>query len=221
MQTGMGITRTRAGKRGLIAAAAAVTLLLLVVLAMGQVGRLLLVTDTLEHAQSVAVLGGGVPFRAMEAAVIYREGWAPEVWLTRNVRHPDDVALAKLGIERMPEDAYNRVVLERLGVPDESIRLLDRRILNTAEEVRLIADEVGKRGGDRVILVTSKYHARRLKFLWLRLVGDHPRAIVRYARDDPFDPNEWWHTSRDAMAVSREVFGVLNAWAGFPVRSEP
>jgi hypothetical protein len=47
-----------------------------------------------------------------------------------------------------------------------------------------------------------------------------PEAIVRYTPDDPFQPDRWWRNTADAMAVSREWFGLLNAWSGFPVKSE-
>lgn len=36
---------------------------------------------------------------------------------------------------------------------------------------------------------------------------------------DSYDADRWWHTSRDTMAVAREYFGMLNALAGFPLRS--
>jgi uncharacterized SAM-binding protein YcdF (DUF218 family) len=208
-------------RRGLLAAVAALVLLASAVVAFGRAGAFLMVADPLEHAQAVAVFGGGVLFRAMEAAAIYRAGWAQEVWITQAVLHPEDIALAKLGIDRPSEDAYSRLVLLKLGVPAEKIRVLSERILNTAEEVQLISKELRARNGSCVILVTSKYHARRVKFLWRRLVGDQPRAIVRYARADPFDPGQWWHNSRDALAVYRELFGLFNAWAGFPLKSQP
>jgi hypothetical protein len=41
---------------------------------------------------------------------------------------------------------------------------------------------------------------------------------VRYASADPYDAQRWWRHTRDALAVSREVFGLLNVWAGFPVQ---
>ena len=34
---------------------------------------------------------------------------------------------------------------------------------------------------------------------------------------DPFDSAQWWRNSTDAQTVSREWFGMLNAWVGFPV----
>jgi uncharacterized SAM-binding protein YcdF (DUF218 family) len=183
-------------------------------------GKWLVVADPPQTAQAVVVFGGHLPFRAMEAASIYQQGLTREVWLTQGGVFGEDLALQRLGIERPPEYFYSRQVLERLGVPGASIRLLDGRNVNTAEEVRTVARELKARGGERVILITSKFHARRVKVIWQALVGNHPEAIVRYTRDDPFEPDRWWHNTGDAMAVSREWFGLLNAWAGFPVKSE-
>ena len=92
--------------------------------------------------------------------------------------------------------------------------------MNTAEEVRTVARELKARGAERVILITSKFHARRVKVIWQALLGNYPEAIVRYTPDDPFEADRWWSNTADAMAVSREWFGLLNAWAGFPVKSE-
>src|SRR2546422_4801029 len=43
----------------------------------------LVVEDPLVSARAIVVLNGGFPFRAMEAASLYQQGWAPQVWLTR------------------------------------------------------------------------------------------------------------------------------------------
>ena len=194
--------------------------LILAPLALTRAGTWLVVEDPLQHARAVVVFGGQVPFRAMEAASIYRQGWTNEVWLTQGGIYEEDLALARLGIDRPPEHAYSRQVLQRLGIPDQCIRVIGGRTQNTAEEVRVVARELQSRGGSQVILITSKYHARRVKTIWHSLVGDYPHAIVRYTPDDPFKPDQWWRNTEDAMSVSREWFGLLNAWSGFPVKSE-
>ncbi len=200
-------------------------LLLALVAALGRwgasgLGRWLVVADALEPARAIVVLSGHLPFRALEAASLYRQGWAPEVWVTRAARPAEEAALARLGVEVVWPDGYNKEVLERVGVPPGAIRMLSGGVLNTVEEVRLIARELERAGGDRVILVTSKPHSRRVRATWRAIVGDSPYAIVRYAASDPFDPGHWWRNTSDALAVSREVFGVMNVWAGFPVQPD-
>jgi uncharacterized SAM-binding protein YcdF (DUF218 family) len=183
-------------------------------------GKWLMVADQLEPARAIVVLSGRVPFRAMEAASIYRGGWAREVWLTREARTAEDLALDRLGVPVVRGEAYNREVLERQGVPTRAIRLLADGVWNTADEVRLVARELAAGGADGVILVTSKTHSRRVRATWSAVVGSSPRATVRYASEEPFDDGQWWRHTRDALEVSREVFGLMNVWAGFPVQPD-
>jgi len=183
-------------------------------------GYWLMVEDRLEHARAIVVLGGHVPFRAIEAVSIYRQGWASEVWLTGGARSAEEAAMARLGLQIQRGETYNRAALERLGVPRNAIRLLSGAVQNTVEEVQRVARELEGIGGDRVILVTSKLHTRRVRAIWRALTGDSPHAIVRYATEDPYDPIRWWRHTGDALAVSREIFGLMNMWAGFPLHPD-
>ena len=178
--------------------------------------------DPLRTARASVVFGGQVPFRAMEAATIYRQGWTREVWLTQGSLHEEDGALDDLEIERPAEHELSHRVLLRLGVPESAIRILPGRNENTADEVRTIAgylDTLGDRQAG-LILITSKPHTRRVRTLWHRLAGSRPDAIVRYAQRAPFDADHWWRTASDASKVVHEWFGLLNAWSGFPISSD-
>jgi len=118
-------------------------------------GRWLVVDDTLQPARAIVVLSGLIPFRAMEAAEIYRQGWAPEVWLFKDDPAGASKAFASLGIQRITEAEYNQRVLERLGVPKAAIRLPDPLATNTQNEFEFLREELRRQGGDRVILETS------------------------------------------------------------------
>ena len=74
--------------RWLAALAVIVVAVLAAPLALRAAGTWLVVNDPVEPARAVVVLGGHVPFRAMEAARGYRERWAPEVWVTRPALFP-------------------------------------------------------------------------------------------------------------------------------------
>jgi uncharacterized SAM-binding protein YcdF (DUF218 family) len=182
------------------------------------VGRWLVVEDPLEKAQSIAVLSGGMPLRAVEAAKLYREGYAPEIWLTRNAEPA--ASLKEMGIPFVGEEFYNLRVLVHEGVPAEAIRVLPEPIINTADEMAAISTELGRRAqleadkNRRVIIVTTKAHTRRVRTLWRKLAGTRGQAIVRAASGDTFDGAHWWRNTTDALDVVREVLGLLNAWAG-------
>ena len=183
-------------------------------------GKWLIVEDPLEKAAAIVILGGQPPYRAMEGASLYKGGWAPEIWVLSPVIPEETEVLAEMGIEWMKEERLNRMILGRLGVPSSAIRVLPERVKNTVEEVRLVSSLLREKRAQRVILVTSKVHTRRTRATWRALVGKSPRAIVRFAKRDPFSPASWWRYTDDALAVVREIFGLLNVWAGFPIQPE-
>ena len=60
------------------------------------VGKWLVREDPLQPATAIVVLSGNIPTRALEAAALYHEGYAKEIWLTHPDVHAD--ALKELGI---------------------------------------------------------------------------------------------------------------------------
>lgn len=194
---------------------AACCFLAIVVAGFFGVGRWLTVEDPLEKAGAIAVLSGSMPLRAIEAAKLYREGYAPEVWLTHSVEPGE--TLKKMGIPFTGEDSYNARILIHEGVPQAAIQVLEPPIVNTVDEMRVLGQALDGAKNRSVIIVTTKAHTRRTRLLWRRLLSGHGRAIVRAASEDPFDPRHWWRTTRDALDVVREVLGVLNVWAGLPL----
>jgi uncharacterized SAM-binding protein YcdF (DUF218 family) len=183
-------------------------------LALRNFGKWLALDEPLTKSQAIVVLGGQVPFRAMEAANLYREGWAPEVWLTHGEPTAEAAALARIGFDEQGEDQISRAVLLKLGVPPTAIRLLPDAVESTLAEVRLASGY--SRPGATVIVVTSKSHARRVRMTW-NAAGSGRAAIVRYASEDPFDSVHWWRTSTDVLSMTRESLGIVNAWLGFPL----
>jgi len=206
------------GRRLLIVLAALAVLAGAAFWAFRNVGRWLVVNDTLQPARAIVVLAGRIPYRAMEAAEIHRQGWAPEVWLFRDDPRGADEAFASLGIHHVTEEEYNQQVLERLGVPKMAIRLLDPPATNTENEFELLREELRRQGGDRVILVTSPVHTRRVKAIWRIVVGNQPQAIVRHDTGEPTDPEHWWRATGDVQDVVHEILGLINTSLGFVVK---
>lgn len=198
--------------------AALVVLVLLcvaAVLAFRGVGRWLVCENSLRSADTIVVLSGGLPWRAEEAANIFRLGDAHEVWITRADSPADE--LAAMGIQYFGEDCFSRQVLIHNGVPDADIRVLPEPIVNTQQEVAEIARELRREGKTSVIIVTSPPHTRRVRALWRKLVGSNPTAIIRAAPQAPYDADHWWRNTRDTYAVIRELMGLINVWLGLPV----
>ena len=200
----------------IVALAIVVALVAAAVLTVRGVGRWLIREDALEPADVIVVLSGSMPYRAEEAARIFRLGYAREVWLTRATSPADE--LAQMRISYIGDEDYNQQALLRLGVPEASVRILPETIVDTEQEIELVAHQMRREGKRRVLIVTSLQHTRRVRSLWDRLAGKDLRATVRGAPQDAFDPDYWWRNTRDAYSVARELLGLANAWAGLPVR---
>jgi hypothetical protein len=180
-------------------------------------GDWLVIDEPLRKSSAIVVLGGGVPFRAMEAASLYRAGWGGELWLSRSTPDAGDVAMAELGFEPNQESDTNRLILEKLGVPENAIHVLPDPVDNTLTELRAVLAFAQTRPPGPIILVSSKTHTKRLRVIWNKIAAPGRIAIVRFTPRDTFDPARWWATTTDALTAFRDTFGILNAWAGFPI----
>jgi uncharacterized SAM-binding protein YcdF (DUF218 family) len=206
----------RKQSRDLISAVILLALLAAAILVFRGVGRWLVREDALIHADALVVLSGGMPYRAEAAAHYFESGYAREVWVTRPEGPFEQ--LKEIGIQYVGEDDYNRQILIHLQVPEKDIHVLPGTIIDTEQEVEEIARELRKEGKTSVIIVTSPEHTRRVRALWNKLAGERLTAVVRAAHEDPFDANHWWRNTRDALSVVREILGLMNVWAGLPVR---
>jgi uncharacterized SAM-binding protein YcdF (DUF218 family) len=197
----------------------ALLILLAATVAFRGVGRWLNREDPLSHADVIFVLSGAMPQRALEGAKVFAMGYAPDVWLSR----PDSPAdeLASLGIHFAGEEDYNRQILIHEGVPEAAIHILPEQVVNTEEELQEVGREMRRNGKTTIILVTSPQHTRRVWTLWQKLVGSDPKATIRAAHEDPFDPDHWWRNTGDVWSVIHETLGLVNAWAGLPVPPHP
>ncbi len=209
-------TSNRSSSRKGIAAIILLVAILLAILAARGAGRWLTRQDPLAHTDVIVALSGGLPYRAEAAAALYKQGYAPEVWISKPDGPQED--LAALGIQFIGEEEYNREIAVKLGVPPSAIQILPDPVINTEQEILEIPREMRRTGKRSVIIVTSPEHTRRVRALWRKLAGDDFTLIVRVAPDDPFDADHWWTNTRDTFSVVREFLGLTNVWLGLPVR---
>ncbi len=191
-------------------------ILLLGTIAFRNLGRWLDREDPLQKAAAIAVLSGKMPDRALEAAKLYNQGYAPQVWLSYSVE--PEATLQKYAIPYAGEETYDRLLLLHEGVPESAIRVLDPPIVNTADEMRTFGAALRNENLRRIIIVTSKLHTRRTAALWRRLASRDGQAIVRGVSGDAPNVAYWWQSTGGALDVVREVLGLLNTWAGLPLQ---
>jgi uncharacterized SAM-binding protein YcdF (DUF218 family) len=203
-------------RRWLIWAGIPIVLITMGLLVFFGIGRWLVLQDPLVHADAIVILSGHLPDRALEAARLYGAGYAQQVWISQGLSPAEELKTMK--IVYLGEDFYDEKILLAKGVPVDAIRILERPSANTQMEVREIREFLRQNNLSSVIIVTSKAHTRRVRAIWKKLAGSDARAIVRFANDDPYDGAHWWRHTQDGLDVVRETLGLLNVWAGFPLR---
>jgi uncharacterized SAM-binding protein YcdF (DUF218 family) len=100
------------------------------------VASFLVIEDPLQPAAAIISLGGKLPFREIEAARLYREGWAPRVIIVRATASAESELLRTLEINKPEEWELSRAVLEQQGVPASAIVIPKDEGVGTLEELQ-------------------------------------------------------------------------------------
>ena len=181
-----------------------------------RVGAYLVVEDVLEPVSAIVVLGGSAPLRALEAARLYKDGWAPEIILNQALRRETFYAFSSLGIDLVEQHEYNREALLHSGVPEKAIMVIEEEVENTHAELRAVLQALPEE--TTLIIVTSNYHTRRTAAIWNHLTGGQVKGLIRWSRSDTsFDPTTWWKNRRSIRFLVNEYMGLINYWLGFPL----
>jgi uncharacterized SAM-binding protein YcdF (DUF218 family) len=178
-------------------------------------GPWLVVSEPLTHSDAILVMDGQTPQRELEGAALFLDGWAPRIALT----HPRDTLapeVRRLAGDWVPQERAARV-LRRRGVPETAIVKLGPVVDNTMQELAAGFEHARAQGWQRVILVSSPYHTRRVRIMWDARFQREIPAIVRATRYEPVDPTRWWRSRRPLEDVVHEVFGIANFFLGSPV----
>lgn len=192
----------------------AVALLSLLALA-ASLGRIATHEEPLQHADAIYVLGGSWVQRWLEAADLYREGYAPAIVISRGSLGPGDDELQRRGI-RIPGPAElgRNAMVESLKIPATAIEIISTDADNTAQEAEAIRPIVQTRHWRRLIVITDRPNTRRAEFAMRRVLGPDVEIIMRASRHDPFTPGTWWSSRQNFRAMFYEVPKLCAYWLG-------
>lgn len=175
-------------------------------------GNYLILDEKPAHADAIVVLYTGVEYypRLIEAAELYRKGFANKVIINGNRKTDELRAIEKKGFEPCCvwyEDFVR--ILARFGVPRKDVIAVSAEdVYDTTSEAEAVAPELLRRGIKKIILTTSKFHTRRAHFIWEKLLGNRLTICTAAAHTDPYDPNGWWKEGRQI----RWVLAEYGAW---------
>lgn len=155
------------------------------------IGGFLAVSDLLEPADGIVVLGGGRQERVGYGAKLFREGYAP--WFI--------VANNRLNIPGIRAEYAELMKTEAVwqGVPEEHILTAPGMATTTYEEALAIRQLAGERGLCSLIVVTDPFHTRRARMAFRDVFhGTGIAVMVRPVNEHWYKADFWWK-SQDGL----------------------
>jgi uncharacterized SAM-binding protein YcdF (DUF218 family) len=185
-------------KRSTIIRGFIITLLLAMLwpLAAWSAAEALIVRAESSNADALVVLAGSATYleRTHHAAQLFKAGRAPVIVLTNdNVRSGWSAAQQRnpLFVERATEE------LTKQGVPADKIEIVPGVVWNTYDEITHVRDYAQARGWKSILVVTSAYQSRRVRWTLQRtfagrdMVGALDPAPT--GEQSPPTITWWWH----------------------------
>lgn len=161
-------------------------------------GRQMVDVDPPQRSDAILVTASSLD-RVVEAAELYRQGYAPLVLLTLPPRDNAETFLLARGIAVDLNEVRRKRILEALGVPGDAIVFLPDLVGSTADEARAFAKWADGRPIRSLTIVTSPYHTGRTRLTFEHMLDGKPIAVRLHAATlIPFDPDTWWR-DRDRL----------------------
>jgi uncharacterized SAM-binding protein YcdF (DUF218 family) len=172
-------------------------------------GHALVVDDPGRPADAIVVVAGGTPGREERAAALFQAGGAPQVLVSRQFVPQRVRTLLELGIRPLDFQGESVAALEKFGVPRSAIVTLDEPVEITETELRRVVAVAKARGWRRVTLVTTAFHARRVRLIWTREAAGAVEAGLAVTHDECSAEDGWWRRRRCSEAVLHEYLGLF------------
>ena len=160
-----------------------------------------IVNEPAAHADAILVLGDDNFYgdRATEAAQLFRQNVAPVVVASGRRLRPS------AGMSELIEHD----LIER-GVPKEKVLRFPQDADNTREEAVALRRLAKEKGWKSVVVVTSNYHTRRVRYIFQKVFPSSVEVSVASARDGDFDPEHWWEWWRRGGNCATKADRVTN-----------
>jgi uncharacterized SAM-binding protein YcdF (DUF218 family) len=180
------------------------------------VGRFLAREDPLQPADAIVVLAGTRVERPLEAVDLYLAHYAPRIVLSRGNLEDDAIHVVEArGATVVSDTDLLKTMMTELGVPAEALISPTRGHDNTAQEARTVREIALEEGWRRIIIVSSKYHLRRVSMAFGRTFrGTDVQILVHGSRYDPSTPERWWRRRGDVRWLMSELPKVAAYAAG-------
>lgn len=164
-------------------------------------GQMLVRVEPPSKADFIVVLGGDWRGnRMMKAAELVREGYAPRVLVS--------------GVASMYGQSESDLAVEyavQRGAPREVFLASHNNALSTGDEVRSDVAELRRLGVRRLLLVTSDFHTRRARGVFMRVAPEMEIHTIG-APDRYWDGGFWWKNREGRKTWLFEAMKSVADW---------
>jgi hypothetical protein len=158
---------------------------------LGAMGRFLVTTGQLNHADVIVLSVDSDGAGVLEAADLVHEHVADHVALFADPPDIVDREFLRRRVSYHNTAAVSAQQLRELGI--DRVEVISRAVAGTEDESRELTAWCSERGYHAVIFVSTADHSRRAARILAR--ATHGRGIelsVRASRYSAFDPDAWW-----------------------------
>lgn len=171
-------------------------------------GHFLIRQDEPSKADAIIVLSGNPFDRGKKAAELFKAGWSPRIVVTGGEK---SALLDAYGIHVLSCEVTRRAVINQ-GVDSSAIETLCEGS-STWEEYEAIKAQCKARGWDKIMVVSSLFHTRRINhFLRGGLAGAGIEMVLVGAPESAFDEEEWWKKEEGLIFLNNEYIKFFYYW---------
>jgi uncharacterized SAM-binding protein YcdF (DUF218 family) len=158
-----------------------------------------IVSDAVEPADLVVLLGGDPGCRSLAAAQYYRRGLVQRVLISAG----HSLAYLRPKIAR-------QIAAVKLGVPESAVRIFGENPMNTNLEAVALQKWILSNATDSVIVPTELFSARRVRWILRRkLAASGTRVIVPALETEYYKLSDYWESDQALNSFKTEFFKYL------------
>ena len=170
------------------------------------VADLWVISDALDRADAIVILGGRLDVRPFATAALYKRGLAQQILVSKPKAGPI------FPLQLLPSQIeLTRQILSKLGVPQQAIvEFGGDGSSNTYEEARAVLDWARISGARSVIIPTDIFTSRRVRWIFRRqLAPASVRVMVQSVAPPEYSIDDWWRHESGVIEFQNEVIKYL------------
>ena len=167
-------------------------------------GAFLIISDELQQASAIVIMGGGSERRMGEALELFRDKLSRIIILTETGEYVEDYDYL--------ESFDLQIQLLNNGVPAGNILITDMKATSTLEEARAVLKVLNARQMNSAIIVTDPYHTKRTSIIFNDVFQGSDIQLYFHAVNPSWYNSRSWFLSKDGWKFTTLEYIKLFAY---------